>query len=328
LAARIAVAIAVAIASAAICWVKIHGVGYATDFAIFWQAGRAILDGQNPYQVVLPGGRFDFDSGFLYPLPAAVATAPLGALPIFAASLLFAALTAGGLAFAMTHDGWWRLPALMSFPMLWAVSAGQWAPIVAAAALSPAFAWLAACKPTLGAAAFLARPSWRFLFIGGAFAALAFLFDRRWPAEWLETTRTLAGPAPYQIPLLVPGGILLLLAALRWRTMEGRLLLGMALVPQTMLVYDQVAIGLIARTRLESIVWGLWSYAVILLGIALAPKGLDKAASVGFMGYVIVWGYYLPALVVVLRRPNEGPAPSWVERHAARWPAWLRGTVA
>jgi hypothetical protein len=34
---------------------------------------------------------------------------------------------------------------------------------------------------------------------------------------------------------------------------------------------------------------------------------------------------YLPALVIVLRRPNEGTAPRWLERWIADWPQWIHG---
>jgi hypothetical protein len=33
----------------------------------------------------------------------------------------------------------------------------------------------------------------------------------------------------------------------------------------------------------------------------------------------------LPVLVMLLMRPNEGPAPAWLERIASRTPMWLAG---
>jgi hypothetical protein len=36
---------------------------------------------------------------------------------------------------------------------------------------------------------------------------------------------------------------------------------------------------------------------------------------------------YLPVLMAVLRRANEGSVPLWVERLARPWPDWLRGTA-
>jgi hypothetical protein len=306
---RLIVSLLVACAAAAISYVKIHALGYATDFAWFWVAGRSVLHGQNPYAVVQPGGPFHFDAGFMYPLPAALASVPFGALPILPASLLFSALSAGALAFAMTREGWSRLPVLMSFPMLWCASSGQWAPLVTAAALSSGFAWVAACKPTLGLAAFLRNPSWRFVAMSAVLVVIAFAVNPSWPVEWLRATQARPYAAgAYHVPLLVPGGALLLLAAFRWRDADARLLLGMAVVPQTMLFYDQLALGLLASTRIQAYVFGLWSYAVAVAGFVLAPATeLDKSSSVDYLASVIVWGYYLPALAVVLTRRNIAP---------------------
>lgn len=39
----------------------------------------------------------------------------------------------------------------------------------------------------------------------------------------------------------------------------------------------------------------------------------------------VVMFLYVPATIMVLLRPNEGTVPAWLERSAARWPAWLRG---
>jgi hypothetical protein len=34
---------------------------------------------------------------------------------------------------------------------------------------------------------------------------------------------------------------------------------------------------------------------------------------------------YLPVTLMVLKRPNVGAVPAWVDRRTARWPAVLRG---
>jgi len=41
--------------------------------------------------------------------------------------------------------------------------------------------------------------------------------------------------------------------------------------------------------------------------------------------WYVLLGCYAPALYIVLRRPNEGPVPPWLERRVTRLPAWLRG---
>jgi hypothetical protein len=334
---RLIVAAAVAIAAGMIAYVKmVLQIGYPSDFSYFWVGSRALLDGQSPYAVVQPGGPpFNFESGYLYPLPAALLVAPLALLPVNVAGILFAALGMAVLAFAISKEGFHRLPILMSFPALWCMSTGQWASWVAAAALVPSLGFLAAAKPNLGLAAFLYRPTWRFLSVAVAAVVVSLIVMPGWPAEWLSVVRARSS-RDYQIPVLQwqVGGPLLLLAAMRWRLPEGRLLLGMACVPQTMLLYDQIALGLVARTRLQAISFGLWSYvAPTLLRVALPVilpdvNWSDRASAFSGLARIIVLVYYLPLLGVVLARPNAGRAPAWLDRAMTKWPVWFRGTPA
>jgi len=57
------------------------------DFSIYYTAGRATLDGVDPYSVEGPSGR-----SYVYPLGFAVLVAPLAALPFPAAAVLWTAL--------------------------------------------------------------------------------------------------------------------------------------------------------------------------------------------------------------------------------------------
>jgi hypothetical protein len=41
----------------------------------------------------------------------------------------------------------------------------------------------------------------------------------------------------------------------------------------------------------------------------------------------VVASVYLPALVILLKQPNVGDAPDWIEHRLARLPAWLRGVA-
>lgn len=327
--ARIAVALAVGAAGGAITGVKIAQVGHASDFAVFWLAARAFLQGDNPYSAVYAGVRPWITSGFLYPMPAALVLAPFAIVSEHIGAILFSATGLGLLAFVMTREGWSRLPVLMSLPVLLSLTAVQWAPIVTAAAFTPAMAWAAACKPNLGLAIFLARPSRRFVAIAGAVTAASLVARPSWPGEWLTSLGT-AVPGSKVMPLLVPGGALLLLAALRWRRWEARLLLGLACVPQTVLFCDQLALAPLATTRMQAIAMGLWSYAVPIGTYVVMRDRMPSAEADSFvlLARMMVWGYYLPSLALVLRRPNEGPAPAWLERWATQWPPWLRGRPA
>ena len=71
-----------------------------TDFSSFWMAGKLILQGKSPYDIVAWGESFhQFELGFLltpvflYPLPLALLLAPLGHLPFLNAYIVWVALT-------------------------------------------------------------------------------------------------------------------------------------------------------------------------------------------------------------------------------------------
>src|SRR5689334_14368985 len=137
---RLWVACAVATAAAAIAAVRTHidPGGIVNDFGYFLAAGRTLLAGENPYRVSL----------YIYPLPAAVAAAPFSMVPIAWSAVLFIGLSMGLSAFALSRDGYQRLPLLMSFPALTAMTTGQWAPLVLCAAFGSGWGWVAAIKPT------------------------------------------------------------------------------------------------------------------------------------------------------------------------------------
>lgn len=119
-----------------------------------------------------------------------------------------------------------------------------------------------------------------------------------------ESTKT----APFVMPMVLrPGGVLLLLAFLRWRQPEGRLLGMLAVVPQTTFFYEMVPLLLIPRT------WGKMALLVVLTTLAfLLPSHVSPMKpGIGFGSTLEhLWPFwliliYLPALVIVLRTPPE-----------------------
>jgi hypothetical protein len=325
---RVLIAIAVAFVAGLIAAYVLSSASdphNASDFTWYWRAGRALLHGRSPYQVINVEGPYPYSEGFLYPLPAALIAAPFALLPLRAAMIAFCAALAGTLTFVLTRDGFWRLPLLMSFPMLWCAQSGQWTPLVLAATVAPVLGGFAVAKPTLAAAAFAYRPRRSFI-ISAAIALVASLaILPGWPNEYIAEvgTRTTAN---YHIPLLVFPGPALALAVLRWRRPEARLLLVMSCVPQTMLFYDQLPLALVAATFRQALVFALASYAPIIAIFLLPRPATDTMAdTVATTSVVLVWLYYLPCLVTVLRRPNVGEVPALIERMTARLPSWLRG---
>jgi hypothetical protein len=130
--------------------------------------------------------------------------------------------------------------------------------------------------------------------------------DPGWVPRWLAAVAT----GDHLRPLvLLPGGFVLLLAALRWRRWEGRLLLALALVPQTTDVIGALPLLLLAKSFRALLLLSLLTYLPhMLINFAPAlsslfwrqPTFADATTMVGVLTLVAV---YLPALVLVLRLP-------------------------
>jgi hypothetical protein len=89
--------------------------------------------------------------------------------------------------------------------------------------------------------------------------------------------------------------------------------------PQSTSLYETLPILLVARSFREALVFGLLSDAAFI-GQRLVMDAPDTTTLQHRQGDVALALLYLPALFVVLRRPNEGEVPVWVGR---TW-AWLR----
>jgi hypothetical protein len=115
-----------------------------------------------------------------------------------------------------------------------------------------------------------------------------------------------------------------LLALARWRRPEARLLATLSLVPHTMTWYDALPLMLIPATFRQLLVLGILSHLATFIA---APLGFryDGAALLSASAPIALWGLYVPALVLVLRRPNEGDLPEWLEQFAAKLPGPMRG---
>lgn len=315
---RLLLAIAVGVVVAVGCYAHLSHAGMlAGDFTWSWRAARALLAGQNPYEVIRPTGPYPFDAYFKYPLPAALVALPLAGLPAHVAGAVFFGASAALLAWALTRDGYARLPLLASGPFLSAATMVQWSPLLAAAWLLPWCGMFAAAKPNLGLAAVGARPSWRGIAGAAALLLLSLLLLPRWPPDWLQVLRQ-GTAANYRAPVTLPGGALALLVLLRWRRPEARLVALLACVPQIIAFYDQLLLLLVPRTFRESALAALLS--LVAFQGWLARGGLAPAQWTGTTG---AWPWigpllFAPAVLMILRRPNEGEFPAWAEEALAR----------
>jgi hypothetical protein len=125
---------------------------------------------------------------------------------------------------------------------------------------------------------------------------LSFVLLPSWPLDWLAALRH----TNHVPPVLRPYGWVLLLAFLRWRTPEGRLLGLLALVPQTTGLYEALALFLIPRTRWEGYGLAACSYGVAFVQGEWAYH-LTIAQGMAERWPVIFVGLWLPALALVLR---------------------------
>lgn len=316
--ARLALALLVGTVSAAyVVAYALANPDFVSDFDQVWGAARALLAGDNPYDAVGPGRQYPWRWPLYYPLPAVIVVTPLAPLPVVAARAAFAGVSAALLAWAITRDSFARWPLFLSISFVTAVELSQWSPLLTAAMLMPSLGWLAVTKPNLGAAMAAQARSNRalaVLVLGSiALVVASFVILPGWFGRWMELVRS----APhFKAPVTRPLGFLVLLALVRWRRPEARLLAALAIVPQTPTFYDHVFVFAVPRTFRESLLLTCCTFGVFfVIGVNAPLPSFDAWGDL--LARTTVYLIYLPALVMVLRRPNEGDVPGvalWLER--------------
>ena len=293
---------------------------FVSDFDQVWAGARALWQGKDPYLVVGPDREFPWKWPLYYPLPALVAVAPLGLLPVIAARAIFSSVTAGALAWALTRDGWSRLPIFISMAFLVTVELGQWSALYTAAFYLPALGVFGIAKPNFGFA-LVAGASRRNTLIAIVLGALVLalashIMQPAWYGAWIQNVRE----APhFKAPVMRPLGFLLLLAALRWRRPEARWLLALSIIPQPPSFYDQLLLVVVCLSLQESLVFAT-STAVLFFYVGFNTPQPDYLSWGRLVGNATVWICYFPALIMVLRRPNEGTSPllEWIDTLGTR----------
>ena len=288
------------------------------DFDQVWFGARALWAGKNPYDLVGPGRAFDWPWPLYYPVTALLVVSPLALLPVNLARLLFVGGSAALLSYGITRESWVRLPVFGSCAFALAVLAAQWSPLLTAILCFPALAWLVPVKPNVGLAVMAYEPTAFVLRLVLAstisLVLLGFILLPSWPRDWISVVRS----APhFTVPLRHWGGPILLLALLRWRRPEARLLAILSIIPQNMVIYATLPLFLIPRTFRQALVLtalnnAAFAFIVLIIG---APQSTTENF---YQGATLVALCYLPALILVLRRPNEGHVPAWIERSVTR----------
>jgi hypothetical protein len=184
---------------------------------------------------------------------------------------------------------------------------GQWSPLLTAAAVIPSLSWLLAAKPSIGAALFSAFPSRQAVIGGVALVVVSLVLFPAWPGRWMEAL----GASIQVPPVRSPGGFILLLALVRWRLPEARLLAALACVPQTIGLYDTLPLFLIPRTKWQGYALAGLSYVAAFSQAALVPRapGMPLETMLAGRWPIVFVCLYLPAMVMVfLPRSGTGRA--------------------
>jgi hypothetical protein len=265
-------------------------------------AARLLVHGVNPWQAErmnYVGRMFPL----FYPMTAVLVALPFAWLANRWADVMFMTGSAGALAWTLTRTSL-RNPQLLvfvSFAWFFALDTVQWSPLLMAAALVPSLGFLFTGKPTIGLALLAGYPSRKAIIGCAAFGLLTLLIAPGWIRDWLHN---LARGESYVPPVLMPGGFLMLLAAVKWRRREARLLTGLALVPHSLGLNEAVLLFLVVQA------WWEGAALVVLTPIVWLLTRHDQtvyptiaAMTVGH-GVWQLWLLYLPCVLMVLRRPN------------------------
>lgn len=315
---RVIMAIIIGACAAYLAWPGVGVVG-ASDFNQLWYGARALLEGGSPYAAVGPGRTFEWPFPLFYPLPAVLVAVPFTMISPAAASMLFSGIAAALLVWVFTRSHPYRLAAFLSFSFYYAAAISQWSPLLIAAVLIPSLGFLLAVKPTIGLAMWLYKPNWQAV-VGGVLLLVVSLVVRpEWPMEWMHT---FGAGTHIHGPITTLGGPLIFLALLRWRRPEARLLVALACVPHTTLLYEALPLFLVPTSWPQSVTLVALNWAAQITVITLQPYDslADRARISATVSVALL---YLPCLIMILRRPNEGAIPAWVERGAARFRALL-----
>ena len=304
---RIALTLAVGVTASLLTWmIWRQPQPQPSDLGQVWAGSRALLHGGNPYEVVGPGRAFEWPFPLLYPLTAMLTLLPIAWMPLSWVDPIFVGLGFGLFTWAVTAERLAppALVALVSLPALMTLQTSQWSLLLTGAALVPSLGFLLVAKPTIGLALFAAFPRWKTA-IGCALLLIISLVI--WPG-WIADWRATFASAPHVVaPITRPGGALLLLALLKWKRADARLLLALACVPHTTVPYETIPLFLIPQTWRQA--WTLWALAILAYVAQWWSGPYTSQMEYWTSGAQwIVALMYLPCLVMVLFRPNHWPA--------------------
>ena len=87
----------------------------------------------------------------------------------------------------------------------------------------------------------------------------------------------------------------------------------MSLIPQNFTFVDQLPLWLVARTFRESLLLAMLSWLGLVAIRFLLPPSIAPINAMLITGPVQLMICYMPCLIMVMRRPNDGEVPAWME---------------
>lgn len=312
---RVVVAVMIGVFGALVAAGQYNGKsGFHTDFGMLWFGARALFHGMDPYPLIGPGREFNYAWPLIYPLPAVVSVMPLAIFTERVAATFFVAVSSALLCFGLTRDGWYRVPLFISEAFLSSARLGQLSILLTAALFLPWLATFAIAKPQSSIPVIAGSVSRRpivFAIVGGiVLLAISTVLQPHWIPSWIAGIRNAKHMEP---PITRFAGFLVLLVLLRWRRPESWLVLSLACLPQSWGWYGTLPLFTVPSTFAQS---------VFLAGVATVGGNIAAMVIPGhptadgfyyWAGSVLILTIYLPVVLLILRRPNEGPLPSWIE---------------
>jgi len=302
--------------------------GHLTDFHQVLFGARAMLEGRNPYELVGHGREFVADFGLLYPATSFLMVLPLAFITATAATIVFVAVSVFLLTYAVATGSWHRLPMLGSAAFADTVISGQWSAVLVAALFLPALAVFVPAKPQLGAAV-LAGTRSRFAWLvatlsGVVLVSISLYFLPDWPADWFRLIQ--ADTSHMKAAVTQPFGAAVLLLLLRWKRPEAWVVLITACLPQTLMWYSFLVLLAFPATYREACVLSLVSSAGFLIAQWIAAVNPVEPRTGTILWTVVVITTFLPVSIAILRRPNEGELPAWLQQ-LTNYPPYSRRSL-
>ena len=282
--------------------------GAASDLDQLWFASRALLAGNDPYRAMSPAVS---PWPLIYPMPAVFLAIPFAWLPLPLARACWFGMGTAFLVWAWADGASWRLLGLASGAFVWCAIGANWTPLLIAGIWLPAVRYFWCIKPNLGLLLWIRRPTIVPILGGAILLAISFIVAPHWLTEWLSNIfHPEWGHAYHPIPISLPGGWLLLLALLRWRQPEARVIAAWAMLPSSVMPSELLLGFAIARTRAEWAVvsvasWMVVAYATWVGGATQDPGETPAHAFARWAGHVwpAMLAAWLALLVMVLWRP-------------------------